>query len=166
MTSLVTGATGFLGGHLAKELLAQGHPVRALVRDPQKAAALRNRGIEVHIGDVRDPLALREAVRECRAVFHCAAAGGRHPSKEEIYSTNSLGAKNLLDAIRATGQARLIYISGLSVLGMRNLNPASEDLPWRRSGDWEADTKINVEQLIAEYQSRYELDVVIFSPLR
>jgi 2-alkyl-3-oxoalkanoate reductase len=164
MTSLVTGATGFLGGHLLEALVSQGRPVRALVRDPQNAAVLRDRGIDVYVGDIRDPAAMQQAIRECHAVFHCAAAGGRHPSKQEIHSTNFIGIKNLLEAIRANRQQRLICISGLSVLGMRNLNPASEDLPWRRSGDFEADTKIRIEQLILDYRSEYNLDVVILRP--
>src|SRR5581483_1469777 len=97
MTCLVTGATGFLGGHLLEALLTQGESVRALVRTTGKAAGLRERGIDVRIGDVRDSAAVQEAVRGVNVVFHCAASGGTHPSKQDIHSTNLMGLHNVLE---------------------------------------------------------------------
>jgi nucleoside-diphosphate-sugar epimerase len=164
MTYLVTGATGFLGNHVLASLLNQGESVRALVRNPQKSAGLSAGGADVRIGDVRDPAVLREVVRDVSVVFHCAAAGGTHPSTQDIRSTNLLGLQNLVEAMREAGHARLVFISGLSVLGMRNLMSATEDLPWRRSGDYEADMKIQAEQLLFDAHKKHDFDFVILRP--
>jgi dihydroflavonol-4-reductase len=164
MTHLVTGATGFLGSHFVQALVARQQSVRALVRAPQKAAELENRGVDVRVADIRDPEGVAAAVRDVRVVFHCAAAGGIHPSKQAIQSTNLIGLRNVLDAIRQTDSARLVFVSGLSVLGMRNLASATEDLPWKKSGDVEADVKVRGEQLILDYHAQHNVDAVILRP--
>jgi nucleoside-diphosphate-sugar epimerase len=164
MSFLITGATGFVGGHLLQSLCSRGKAVRALVRDPKKAAVLRARGIEVCVGDIRDAQSCLEAVRGADVVFHCAAASGRHPTQKEIYEINFLGVKNLLEAVHQAGRPRLVHISGLSVLGIGNYLPAHEDRPWRWSRDYEANTKIDSENLILEYREQSNLDVVIVRP--
>jgi len=81
-TALVTGATGFVGSQVVDELLAREEAVRGLVRDPAKAARLRERGIEVIVGDIRDPGAVSRAVQGIDVVHHCAAAVGAQQKKE------------------------------------------------------------------------------------
>src|SRR5262249_56704632 len=105
MTYLVTGATGFLGAHILNSLLGEGESVRALVRNPQKATDLGGQGVDVRVGDVRDAAVVRDVVRGVSVVFHCAAAGGPHPSKQDIHSTNWIGLQKLAEAIRQSWQA-------------------------------------------------------------
>ncbi|MEZ5287816.1 MAG: NAD(P)H-binding protein [Vicinamibacterales bacterium] len=69
----VTGATGFLGGELTKQLVGRGHEVVALVRTPEKAAVLRALGVELHEGDITRPETLRAPMAGADGVFHCAA---------------------------------------------------------------------------------------------
>ena len=88
-TALVTGATGFVGSQVVDELLAREEAVRGLVRDPAKAARLRERGIEVIVGDIRDPEAVSRAVQGIDVVHHCAAAVGAHYTGREIRERNS-----------------------------------------------------------------------------
>jgi nucleoside-diphosphate-sugar epimerase len=164
MTYLVTGATGFLGTHILNSLLSEGESVRALVRNPHKATSLSARSVDVRVGDVRDEAVVREVVRDVSVVFHFASAGGASPSKQDIHSTNLIGLQNLVEAMRQCGHARLVFISGLSVLGMRNLVSATEDLPWRHSGDYEADTKIKAEQLLRDSHEKHDFDFVILRP--
>src|SRR5262245_13699686 len=97
-TTLVTGATGFVGGRLLDELLCRREPVRALVRDPGRAAALAERGVEVVVGDVCRPDTLTPALGGIEVVYHCAAAVGPSRSAAEIYATNRDGVRTLLDA--------------------------------------------------------------------
>ena len=164
MTTLVTGATGFVGSQVVDQLLARGKPVRALVRDPGKAEGLRARGVEVVGGDVRDPSTLDPAVRGAGVVHHCAAAVGPHFSKREIYDTNLGGVRNVLEAMRRAGAGRMVLLSSVNVLGTRDLDPATEETPCRPSSDPAADVKIEAEQLALTYRRQHGVDVTILRP--
>jgi nucleoside-diphosphate-sugar epimerase len=164
MTTLVTGAAGFVGRHLVEELLARGEPVRALVRRQEQADALRARGAQVCVGDVRDPAALRDAVRGAGVVHHCAAAVWPDSSRQEVYAVNRDGFRHLLEAVRQEGAGRVVLLSGINVLGLRDFDSATEDLPCRRAGDPAADVKIEAEEVAREYHDRHGLDVVILRP--
>ena len=163
MRTLVTGATGFVGSQVMDQLLARGEGVRALVREPARAAALRARGVEVALGDVRDLAVVQAAVRGVRVIHHCAAAVGPHFSKREIYATNLGGVRNVLEALSRQRAGRLVLLSSINVLGTRNLDPATEDLPCRRSADPGADVKIAAEALAHDYHQR-GVDVTILRP--
>ena len=163
-TALVTGATGFVGGSLLSELLCRGDRVRALVRDSRRVAALAGRGAEVALGDICQPATLPAALREVDTVYHCAAAVGPEKSAAEIFATNRDGVRHLLEAARQAGAARVILVSSINVLGTRNLDPATEELPCRKSGEPAADVKIAAEQIALEYHSRHGLPVTIMRP--
>jgi nucleoside-diphosphate-sugar epimerase len=152
-----------VGSHLVDELLRRGTAVRALVRDPARADALRERGIEVIVGDVCEAATLDEAVKNIDIVYHCAAAVGHH-SRQTIYQTNRDGVAHLLDAVKKAGAGRVVLLSSVNVLGTRNLNPATEDLPCRRSSDPAADVKIEAERLTLEYTQKHGLDATILRP--
>jgi nucleoside-diphosphate-sugar epimerase len=159
--SLVTGAGGFIGSHLVDHLLAEGISVRALVRRPEQAVDLRQRGIDVVVGDVRDPEVVRAATQGVAVVYHCAAATGDHCRKTEIYETGLIGLQQVLEGLRRNGGGRLVLLSGLSVLGLCNFEAPSEELPRRRSGDPEIDIKIDAEKLALDYSARHPVEVTI-----
>jgi nucleoside-diphosphate-sugar epimerase len=163
-TALVTGATGFVGGRLLDELLCRGKPVRALVRDCRQVAALANRGVDVVVGDVCQPDSLPSALRGVRVVYHCAAAVGPTKSATEIYATNRDGVRNLLEAARASDSPPVILLSSINVLGTRNLERATEELPCRRSGDPAADVKIEAEQIALDHHRQHALPITILRP--
>ena len=160
MTTLVTGATGLVGGELVDQLLASGERVRAFIRDEHAAASLRERGVEVVIGDVRDPHAFDRPIEGADVVLHCAAAVGRHFSKGVIYETNLAPLGRLLVSLGRAGRGRLVFISSVNVLGTRNLDPATEDLPCRYSHDPAADVKVDAERLLQSYQGRIDATVI------
>ena len=130
--TLVTGATGFVGWHVARLLLEKGERVRALVRDPVRgAAALRElEGIETVPGDLRDADSLERAVAGCGTVYHVAADYRLWtPRPEEMYRSNVDGTRNLLQAARHAGVERCVYTSTVGCIGMRKGELGSEDAP-------------------------------------
>jgi nucleoside-diphosphate-sugar epimerase len=163
-TTLVTGATGFVGARLLEELLCRREPVRALLRDQGRAAALAERGVEVAVGDVCQPDTFLPALRGIDVVYHCAAAVGPSKSASEIYATNRDGVRNLVDAARRAGSPRVVLVSSINVLGTRNLDPATEELPCRKSSDPAADVKIEAEQIALACHQQSGLPVTILRP--
>jgi len=111
-TILITGATGFIGGHLARRLQTQeGAQVRALVRSPQKAAPLVDLGVEIIPGDITDPKAVREATRGADIVYHAAAWADEQGDRDAVWAVNVDGTQNMLDAAIAEGVARFVHLS-------------------------------------------------------
>src|SRR3990170_2549381 len=98
MKALVTGATGFIGGHIVDRLRAGGHQVRGLARNSQKAARLRDLGVEVVMGDVTDIESLRAAAEGVDTVFHAAARVTDWGPWPEFEATTVRGTENALQA--------------------------------------------------------------------
>jgi nucleoside-diphosphate-sugar epimerase len=138
--------------------------VRALVRNAAAGAGLREQGVEIQVGDVREPQFVNNAVCGTDVIYHCAAVVGPGFTQQEIYAVNRDGVANVLEAVRQAGAGRLVFVSTLNVLGTRNLDPATEDLPCRRSSDPAADVKIAAEQLVRDYQARHGIDATIVRP--
>lgn len=117
MKTLVTGATGFVGGHLVDRLLAAGHDVTALVRNPGRASHLANRGVRLVAGDLQSPEALAMATDGAEVVFHLAAVTGAM-NEAGFFEANRDGTVNLLRAATARApEARFIYLSSMSAGG-------------------------------------------------
>lgn len=146
---LVTGATGFLGGSLARRLLDTGVPVRALVRSPATAGDLISAGAEVVAGDITDPGAVAAAVEGVEVVYHLA---GRlllpGVPATEYRRTHVEGTQLMLDACaRSPALRRFIHCSTTGVLGVTGDRPADEDAPIRPTNCYEA-TKAAAEHAV------------------
>jgi dihydroflavonol-4-reductase len=113
---LVTGATGFVGWHVARKLMERGAKVRALARDPKR---LRELDAEAVAGDLRDAGSLERAVAGCGVVYHVAAdyrLWAKDPS--ELYRSNVDGTRNLLNAAQTAGVERVVYTSTVGCIGV------------------------------------------------
>ena len=119
MKVLVTGATGFIGGNLARELWRRGEDVRALVRPGSNRLTIEDTGIVPVEGDILDRRSIDRAVQGCEALFHVAAAytfWSRDPG--EVSRTNVEGTVNVLNAARQAGVSRTVYTSTVSTIGL------------------------------------------------
>ena len=119
MTTLVTGATGFVGGNLARALWARGEDVRALVRPSGNDLAIRNTGVAQVAGDLLDSESVRRAAEGCETIYHCAAIYSFwSPRPREMYRSNVVGTVNLLDAARRAGVRRVVFTSSVATIGI------------------------------------------------
>jgi dihydroflavonol-4-reductase len=127
--AFVTGATGFLGGHLVDELRARGDDVVALVRSPEKAEDLAALGCTLVEGDLGNVDAIRTGVQGCDSAFHVAAAykvGIPARERAAMYEANVTGTENVLDAAIAAVVQRIVYVSTIGVFGNTKRNVVDE----------------------------------------
>jgi dihydroflavonol-4-reductase len=168
MIALVTGASGFVGSAVARALLADGMPVRALVRAGSSRRNLAGLDVETVEGDITVPESLTSALSGCRYVFHVAADYRLWaPDPEPLYRTNVQGSINVVEAARRAGVERLVYTSSVAALGLNaDRSPADETTPvsiadmvgpYKRS-------KYQAEQAVRERAAALELATVIVNP--
>ena len=118
MKAFVTGATGFLGSHVARVLAEQGAELRLLVRPNSNLRNLEGLNADRVIGDLRDPASIEKSLSGCHALFHVAAdyrLWVRDPG--EMYRSNVEGTRSLLDAARKQGVRRIVYTSSVATMG-------------------------------------------------
>jgi dihydroflavonol-4-reductase len=131
MLAFVTGATGFVGSHVARVLAAQGADLRLLVRSSSDLRNIQELRAEQVTGDLRDAAALKKAVNGCDVIFHVAAdyrLWVRDP--DEMYRSNVEGTRAVLEAAKANGVRRVVYTSSVATMGFgSNGHLANEDSP-------------------------------------
>lgn len=160
---LVTGASGFLGWHVARVAIEHGCAVRALVRPGSRVEELP---VETFAGDLRDRASLERAVAGCAVVFHVAGdyrLWARHP--RELYDSNVEGTRNLLEAARAAGVERVVYTSTVGAIGIPREGLGDETTPVSlkdMTGDYKR-SKFLAEQVALE-SARAGMDIVITNP--
>jgi dihydroflavonol-4-reductase len=167
MTTLVTGATGFVGSSVVKALLARGEPVRVLIRAGSNRHNLRNLPVETVQGDLEQPSTLRRVVAGCRGLYHVAADYRLWaPRPGAMYRVNVDGTRALLRAAADAGVERIVYTSSVATLGLDPGGPADETTPatiddmighYKRS-------KYLAEQAVHELIEREGVAAVIVNP--
>lgn len=163
MRTLVTGASGFLGWHVANLLLERGDSVRALVRPGSRVPEI---AVETVTGNLRDSASIQSAIEGCSAVFH-VAADYRLWSKDptELYRSNVDGTRNVLEAAKKAGVERVVYTSTVGCIGIPKDSLGNEDTPVSlddMAGHYKR-SKFMAEQVALEY-ARGGLPVVIVNP--
>ncbi|MFC1974284.1 hopanoid-associated sugar epimerase [Chloroflexota bacterium] len=153
MKALVTGATGFIGGNLVRELLKQGFQVKALVREESNRKNIDGLDIEIATGDLTDRASLDRALDGCEALFHVAAAytfWARDPGS--IYQSNVQGTENILAAALDKGIEKVVYTSTESTIGIdRGARLGTEEM------------EANTSYLAGDYRkSKYQAEKIAF----
>jgi dihydroflavonol-4-reductase len=163
MIALVTGASGFIGGAVARALLARGVHVRALLRPGAVPNVPDPRAIQAIAGDLRDPAAVRAAARDCAAVFHVGGLYSFSARAGELHAVNVIGTRHVIAAAREVG-ARLVHTSSISTIGGMRGGALPDERQRATGGPGPyKQSKWRAEQLVADAAER-GLDAVIVNP--
>lgn len=142
MKTFVTGATGFIGASIVRELLKDGRDVRVLARSSSNLANLKGLDVEIWRGDILDSAGMRRALKGCDVLYHAAAdyrLWARNP--EEMYRTNVGGTVAVLEAALENGLSRVVYTSSVGTLGYsQDGEPGTED------------TKVSLSDMVGPYK--------------
>jgi dihydroflavonol-4-reductase len=163
---LITGATGFVGGGIARRLLADGRTVRVLARRPDAAADLRSLGAEVVAGDILAPDTVERAARGCEVAYHAAGMNGfcmRDP--EPMRTANVAGTENVVAACGRAGVRRIVYTSSAAAIGEARGVTATEDTPHRGwfISEYER-SKFDAERAAVRGAERHAIELVCVNP--
>lgn len=161
---LLTGATGFIGGHLARRLLDDGYAVRCLVRARSDTSRLRELDVEIAHGDLTSAGSLTSAVDGCDYVLHCGALVSDWATRAEIAAVNVAGTRMLLDAAVAASVRRFIHFSSTDVYGYPDRADVEETYAGTRFRNWYAQTKLQAEAEVHHRERTRALDTVILRP--
>jgi dihydroflavonol-4-reductase len=167
MNVLVTGATGFTGGHLARYLLQAGERVAVLVRPSSeaRAAGLKEAGADVRVADLTDAAAVAAAAQGCEVVYHIAATYREAGQGDAAYTrVNVDGTRHVLEGALSAGVRRVVHCSTGGVHGHIEHPPANETAPYA-PGDVYQRTKLEAEELARSFGSQHPLEVVIARPI-
>jgi nucleoside-diphosphate-sugar epimerase len=158
---LLSGASGFIGGHVAERLASEGYAVRCLVRASSDVALLQRLGVELVVGDLAAASSLAPALEGCGCVVHCAAIVSDWGSVREIRAVNVGGTRALLEAAAGAGVRRFVHLSSTDVYGYPGGRGVAEGYEARGFANWYAQTKREAE---AEVRRVTGIEHVILRP--
>jgi dihydroflavonol-4-reductase len=164
MNILVTGGTGFTGGHLCQRLVGQGHHVRTLSRRGSAVELLEQMGVEIIPGDLGDPAAIATAVQGVESVYHIAALYRQQKGDpRQFWQINTEAVEHLLAAAVHSGVRRFVHCSTVGVHGHISQPPATEETPYH-PGDLYQESKLAGELIAQRYMREGHIGVTIFRP--
>jgi 2-alkyl-3-oxoalkanoate reductase len=162
---LITGATGFVGGHIAEAFVQRGWAVSAIVRPTSDTAFLEKLHVKLHRGELSDPRLLGEALTDVEVVVHTAAKVGDWGPVEDYRTANVEQLRALLDACKGQALSRFIHVSSLGVYEGRHHYGTDESVPLpRQHADGYTQTKVESEELALKYHKDFGVPVVVLRP--
>jgi nucleoside-diphosphate-sugar epimerase len=165
MKALVTGASGFTGGYLVKNLLEHGYQVRAFVRPTSKLDLLKELSVELAFGDIQSKEEILAASQNIDVVFHIAALyRSANVPDADYWGVNVIGTENVLEAALKSGVQRVVHCSTGGVHGHIENPPATEETPFN-PGDVYQESKLEGERLALFYFNQKGLPVTVIRPI-
>jgi nucleoside-diphosphate-sugar epimerase len=162
---LITGATGFVGGHVAEAFAQRGWPVSAIVRPTSDTALLEKLKVTLHRGELSDPRLIAEALVDVDVVVHTAAKVGDWGPVDEYRTANVEQLRVLLEACKGQALSRFIHVSSLGVYEGRHHYGTDETAPLpARHADGYTQSKVESEQLALKYYHDFGVPVVVLRP--
>lgn len=162
---LLTGATGYIGYNIAKQLLQTGYSLRFFVRNPKDCILGMN--AEIITGDIRCYSDVENAVSGCDYVIHAAGLFTFDElRKKEIYDVNVNGTKNICEAVKKCNIKRLVYTSSAATIGKSNAGLSDENTKfnlWNISSHYKK-SKVMAENIVIDYYERYDIPAIILNP--
>jgi nucleoside-diphosphate-sugar epimerase len=161
---LITGASGFIGGHLARRLVQEGYVVRCLVRASSDTSQLKQLDVQLVRGDLTSASSLRSAAEGCHYVLHCGALVSDWATTAEIARINVAGTRKLLEASVGASVRRFIHFSSTDVYGHPDAPNIEETYTAERFRNWYAQTKLEAEAEVRRVEQTQALEAVILRP--
>ncbi len=164
-TYFITGATGFVGSHVAERVRAQGHTARCLVRASSDTDFLKSIGAEIVVGELTDAETLANALRGVDVVVHSAAKVGDWGPVGDYRQVNVEGLRSLLDAVKGVRISRFVHVSSLGVYEARHHYGTDETEPLPAEHiDGYTQSKVEAEALSLDYHRKHGVPVAVLRP--
>ncbi len=161
----ITGATGFIGGHVAAACVARGLPVSVIARPGSDTSQLTSLGVTIYPGDFTDPQTIGPALAGADVVVHCAAKVGDQGSVEEYRPVNVEGLRTLLEACKGRALHRFVHLSSLGVYEPRHHHGTDEsEPPFFQHWDGYTQSKSEAEQVALQCHRDHGIPVVVLRP--
>ena len=165
-TTLVMGASGFLGSHVTRQLVERGDDVRVWIRESSSTLGIDDLDVDRHLGDLGDESALRMAMKNVDTVFYCIVdtrAWLRDPAP--LYATNVEALRHVLDAAVEAGVPKFVFCSTVGTIAAGESGPADETMPhnWQHLGGDYITSRIQAEDLVLQYHQEKGLPAVVLN---
>jgi nucleoside-diphosphate-sugar epimerase len=164
---LITGASGFLGGHVTRMLIEQGMTPRVLMRSDSRVIDFPLSQVEMCPGDLRDAEAIAKSMAGVEVVYHCAAMVKSSGRKEDFFDVNVRGTEQLLSAARDNGVKRFVYVSSVAVYGPGQKTIVREDDeydPFPQQRGYYTWSKIEADRLALRFGREHGFPVTVIRP--
>lgn len=156
MKIFISGATGFVGGHLAERLIQEGHDIKTLVRSSSDCSLVKRLEIHATVGDIADYDSVKKAVGGCEVIYHTAVAKS---GSQQCYEVNVRGTENIMRAALELGVRHVVHCSSTRVYGIPK-NQLTDYETFKPQGAY-AITKLKSEKIIFKYVEKYQMSAAI-----
>lgn len=161
---MLTGVNGFIGSHVAENLIKEGHRVKGLVRKTSNLKLIQNLDIDLYEGDITDAQSICELFKDTEIVIHIAGLASDWGPYQQFYDINVKGTQNVARAAKKNGVKRFVYISSAALYGFRNQRNINEDAAIPESIFPYCRTKKEAEQWLFQYSETSDMELVVLRP--